>query len=199
VVSYLRSYRPERHPVRRRRRADPDAARWSYDEVDAERRPMRHIAMRADDGTYLAAAVREPGGVQAAPEHEARYGVVPQAPVPPLGEHVSEMAGEDFEHLWRLARCELDGRAEVQIYKVQPRTQSGLAVVVRCVGGRVRMGSRFDQVRETGDPVSLTVARILVPFGETTVLTPPGTATLILSGPGCPRVRAGQHLDGRTS
>lgn len=198
-MSYVRSFRPERHPARRRRRADQDAARWSYDEVDSERRPLRHIEMRADDGTYLAAAAREPGGVQAASGPEARYGIVPEAPVPPLGEHVSEMTADDFEHLWRLARCALDGRAEVQIYEVRPRIQDGLAVVVRCVGGRVRVHSRFHRVRETGDPVSLTVARILVPYGETAVLTPLCTATLILSGAGSPRVRAGQHLDGRTS
>jgi hypothetical protein len=155
--------------------------------------------MRADDGTYLAAAAREAGGAQARTEHQARYGVVPRAPVPPLDEHMSEMTAADFEHLWRLARCELDGRAEVQIHEVRPRTRDGLAVVVRCVGGRVQVGSRLDRVRETGDPVSLTVAQILRPFGETTVLTPPCTATLILSGSGSPRVRAGQHLDGRTS
>jgi hypothetical protein len=197
VVSYVRSYRPERDPLRRRRRADRDAARWDYDEVDAERKSLRHIEMRADDGTYLAAAAREPDGFPALPDHEARYGVVPQAPVPPLGEHVSEMTADAFEELWRLARCALDGRAEVQIHEAQPRTPDGLAVVVRCVGGQVRVGSRFDRVRETGDPVDLTVARISMYGGEAGALTPPGTATLILSGPGW--MRAGQHLDGRTS
>jgi len=178
----------------------------SYDELDAERRPLRHVEMRADDGTYLAAAARaemfaarQSGGVKAVTDYETRYGVVPEAPLPPLGDDVREMAASSFEEVWRLARCQLDGRAEVWIDRVRPSASDGIAVVVRCVGGRVRVGSRLDRVRETGEQVSLTVVRILRwEDVEVDELRPAETAMLILSDTGSARLLADRHLDGRT-
>jgi hypothetical protein len=184
VVSYLRSFRPERQPPRRRRRADPDAARWCYDEVDDERRSLRHVEMRADDGTYLVAATR---------------GSVPDELLPRPGADAEEMTPEAFAEVWRLARGRLDGVAEVEIFQVQPRTEDGLPVVVRCVGGAVRVGSRLDRIRETGEPVTITVARIVVFDRDVEQITPLHSATLILSGAGPARIHAGQHLDGRTA
>lgn len=125
-MTYVRSRWPERRPHRRRPRADRDAARWSYDELDAAGRPIRHIEMRADNGTFLAAADRE-GGLGVAPET--------------LGGDPQEVTADTVEELWRLARCRLNGEAEVQIAEVHPATADGLPVVVRCVGGRVRPGS----------------------------------------------------------
>jgi hypothetical protein len=178
VVTYVRSYWPERRPQRQRRRADRDAARWTYDEVGADREVLRHIEMRADDGTYLAAVDHA---------EERSVGAKPQ-----------EMAADAFEELWRLARCQLNGEAEVRIEQVYPAVEDGLPVVVRCVGGRVRPGSRFLRVRETGEPVTITVARILRHDRDVDELTPLHTGVLILSKTGAARVRAGHHLEGRT-
>jgi len=178
VVTYVRSFWPERRPKRQRRRADRDAARWTYDELGADGKVRRHIEMRADDGTYLAAL-----------DHveERSVGADPQ-----------EMAAEGFEELWRLARCQLNGEAEVWIEQVCPAVADGLPVVVRCVGGRVRPGSRLLRVRETGEPVTITVARIQRYDRDVDELTPPHTGVLILSATGTPWIRAGHHLDGRT-
>jgi hypothetical protein len=57
------------------------------------------------------------------------------------------MTAAGFAELWRLARCHLDGAAELQIHEVRPRSGEGLPVVGRCVGGLVRVGSRLDRVR----------------------------------------------------
>ncbi|WP_433725568.1 hypothetical protein ACQP2Y_06770 [Actinoplanes sp. CA-051413] len=89
MVIYVRSYWPERRPQRQRRRADRDAARWTYDEVGADREVLRRIEMRADDGTYLAAV-----------DHAEERSV---------GANPQEMAADAFEELWRLARCQLNG------------------------------------------------------------------------------------------
>ncbi|MGW4942378.1 hypothetical protein ACWEOZ_12425 [Actinoplanes sp. NPDC004185] len=178
MVTYVRSYWPERRPHRQRRRADRDAARWTYDELGADEKVLRHIEMRADDGTYLAAV-----------DHAEERG---------LGADPQEMAADVFEELWRLARCQLNGEAEVRIEEVCPAVEDGLPVVVRCVGGRVRAGSRFLRVRETGEPVTITVARIARYDRDVDELTPLHTGVLILSVTGAPRIRAGHHLDGRT-
>jgi hypothetical protein len=171
---------------------DQDAARWSYDELDDERRSLRHIESRADDGTYLVAAARGSG------EDEARYGVVPVEPLPLPGADWHEMTAVQFAELWRLARCRLDGTAEIAIHEIRPPAGDGLPVVVRCVGGLVQVGSRFDRVRETGEQVALTVARVLVFDRDVAGITPPHTAILILADGGSARIRAGHHLDGRT-
>ena len=178
VVTYVRSYWPERRPERKRRRADRDAARWTYDELGADGKVLRHIEMRADDGTYLAA--------------------VDHAEERSIGTNPQEMAADVFEELWRLARCQLNGEAEVWIEQVCPAVADGLPVVVRCVGGRVRPGSRFLRVRETGEPVTITVARIQRYDRDVDELTTLHTGVLILSTTGAPRIRAGHHLDGRT-
>jgi hypothetical protein len=141
-------------------------------------------------------AARESGGSSAVAEYEARYGVVPEEPPPP-GADAQELTADGFAGLWRQARCRLDGVAEVQIHELRPRTADGLAVVVRCVGGSVGVGSRLDRIRETGEQVALVVARILVFDRDVDQITPPHTAMLILSGADRARIRAGQHLDGR--
>lgn len=184
MATYVRSRWSERRPHRRRLRSDRDAARWSYDELDAAGRPIRHIEMRADNGTFLAAADREVGP-----------GVVPEAP----GADPQEMTADTFEELWRLARCQLNGEAEVQIAEIRPATAEGLPVVVRCVGGRVRPGSSLHRVRETGQPVAITVTRILRYDRDVDELTPAHTATLILAITGPAAIRAGHHLHGRTA
>jgi hypothetical protein len=173
VPTYVRTFRPERHPHRRRRRPDADAARRSYTELAADGTPLRHIEMRADDGTYLSAAA---GG-----------------PPPPPGSE--EITAEQFEELWRLARCQLDGVVQIQIHEVRPQAPHGLPVVVRCLGGRVRPGSRFDQSRNPADQIEFTVTRIERPGGEVTELTPPHSALLILTGTG--RLQPNQTLTGK--
>jgi hypothetical protein len=144
---------------------------------------LRHIEMRADDGTFLAAV-----------EHEDGHGVGPAT----LGADPQEMTADAFEEMWRLARCQLNGEAEVWVEEVYPRTTDGLPVVVRCVGGRIRTGSRFSRVRETGEQVGFTVVRILRFDREVKELTPAHTAVLVLSGTESGWVRAGHHLDGHT-
>jgi hypothetical protein len=178
VVTYVRSYWPEHRPHRQRRRADRDAARWTYDELGTDGKVLRHVEMRADDGTYLAA-------VECAGERA-------------VGTNPQEMTADVFEELWRLARCELNGEAQVWIEQVCPAVEDGLPVVVRCVGGRIRPGSRFLRVRETGEPVTITVTRIQRYDRDVAELTPLHTGVLILSTTGAPRIRAGLHLDGRT-
>lgn len=149
---------------------------YTYTELDPHGRPVRHIELDARTGTYLAAGA---GG------H------------PPPAD-ASEMDPDDFDELWRRARCYLDGRAEVQIHRVEPATPEGLPVVVRCVGGRVRVGTRLTSVRETFETVTITVARIICYGRDVPEITPLHTATLILAGVGHARVHADLHLDGFT-
>lgn len=169
----MRTFWPERRPHRRSRRADGDAARWSYVELTGDGTPLRHIEMRADDGTYLSAVTG--GG----------------PPPPPGGE---ELTAEAFEELWRLARCRLDGLAQIQIHEVRPQSPDGLPVVVRCIGGQVRVGRRLDRSSDPAEQVDFTVIQILRAGREVTELTPSHTALLTLSGTG--RLRAGQVLTG---
>jgi hypothetical protein len=96
---------------------------WCYDELDDERRSTRHIEVRAQDQTFLAAAslrdvleARDSGEPWAVNAYEHRYGIVPEAPFPMAtadGESSMEpIPAEKFERLWlqgRLARESLHG------------------------------------------------------------------------------------------
>jgi hypothetical protein len=171
VVTFIRTFWPERRPHRRRRRADADAARRSYTELADDGTPLRHIESRADDGTWLAAVT----------------GTAPA--LPPGGE---EMHAEVFEELWRRARCHLDGLAQIRIHEVRPQTPDGVPVVARCIGGRVRVGSRLDRSSDPDERVDFTVTRI----EGAAELRPLRGALLTLSGSG--RLRADLILDGHT-
>ncbi|MGN9915751.1 hypothetical protein [Micromonospora palomenae] len=96
-----------------------EADRWNYDELDADGWAVRHVEVRAAGGVILAAAslaevlaARDSGGAEAVRRYERQYGVVPEAPLPQPGTGVEppveEIAAEDFEKLWRVARRHLD-------------------------------------------------------------------------------------------
>jgi len=93
----------------------PDEDIWGYDELDDERWSTRHIEVRAQDQTFLAAAslaevleARDSGGVDAAIACEHRYGIVPDAPFPIAtadGEpSIEPIPAEKFEQLWQQGR-----------------------------------------------------------------------------------------------
>ena len=159
VISYVRAYRAGRDPRR------------SYHELAGDGTPLRHIEMRAADGTYLAA-------------------VSAGAPAAPPG--AEPMTAADFEEIWRLARCQLDGVVQIQIHEVRRQAPDGVPVVIRCLGGQLRRGSSFTD----GDGTDLTVVRMLLFDREVPVVTPLHSALITLSGTG--RVRAGQVLQGRS-
>ncbi|MEV0726229.1 hypothetical protein AB0I37_26030 [Micromonospora purpureochromogenes] len=96
-----------------------DDDRWNYDELDADGWALRHVELRGSDGLFVAAAslaqvriARDSGTVGAVAEYEQRYGVVPEAPFPPLASALEpaleSLSSWEFEHLWRDARRQLE-------------------------------------------------------------------------------------------
>jgi hypothetical protein len=97
----------------------PDDGTWNYEELDADRWPTRHVEIR-EDATFVAAAslaevlaARDSGEPGAVSEYQARYGVVPEGPLPEQSaEYPLEPASADeFESLWRNGRATLAARA----------------------------------------------------------------------------------------
>jgi hypothetical protein len=79
MPSYVRWYR-----------AEDDL--WNYDELDPDRRSLRHVEQRGIDGDFVTAAglaellsARDSSGLAAVQDYERRYGVVPEASFPPVG------------------------------------------------------------------------------------------------------------------
>ena len=164
----------------------PTYARWTgrdqlrrYAELDDDGALLRYIELRATDGTYLAATARE--------------STLPPVAVP----RADDMPADEFAELWRLARAQLDGVVELEVHEVRPREPDGLPVVVRCVSGRLQVGSAL--LGDTGEPGDLVVTRIRRYDRDLRHLDPAGTALLTLSGPPGARVRSGTHLRGRTA
>jgi hypothetical protein len=93
----------------------PDEDIWGYDELDDQRWSTRHIEIRAQDQTFLAAAslaevleARDSGGADAVIAYEHRYGIAPDAPFPTTtaeGEpSIEPIPAEKFEQLWQQGR-----------------------------------------------------------------------------------------------
>ena len=160
----------------------PTYARWTgrdqlrrYAELDDDGSLLRYVELRATDGTYLTATARPLPAVEVA-----------QAEAMPAGE---------FADLWRLARAQLDGTIDLEVHEVRPREPAGLPVVVRCVSGRLKVGSALE--RDTGG--DLVVTRIQRYDRDLRHLDPAGAALVTLAGPPGARVRSGTHLRGRTA
>ncbi|GAA0797702.1 hypothetical protein Sya03_53100 [Spirilliplanes yamanashiensis] len=97
------------------------------------------------------------------------------------------------------APAEPDGAVELEVHEVRPREPAGLPVVVRCISGRLRVGSPLHEIRETAEPVDLVVTRIRRYDRDLPYLDPAATALLTLAGPPDARVRSGTHLRGRSA
>jgi hypothetical protein len=93
----------------------PDEDTWAFDELDDERWSTRHIEVRAQDQTFLAAAslaevleARDSGGANAVDAYHHRYGIVPEAPFPVAAAEdepsIEPIPAEKFERLWQQGR-----------------------------------------------------------------------------------------------
>ena len=93
----------------------PDDDLWCYDELDDERWSMRHIEVRAQDRTFVAAAsltealeASDAGDPSAIRAYERRYGIVPEASFPTATADdqppIEPIAAETFERLWQRGR-----------------------------------------------------------------------------------------------
>jgi hypothetical protein len=95
----------------------PDDNLWCYEELDDRRWCVRHIEVRAGDGTIMTAAAlaevlaaRDVGGVEAVRAYEAIYGVAPESALPIQSEEYPIEAVDQavFDDLWRISRSHLD-------------------------------------------------------------------------------------------
>jgi hypothetical protein len=104
VASYIRWYY-----------AEEDV--WCYDELDEQRRPIRHVEQRENDGVFFAAAslaevmhARDTGGFEAVTAYERAYGVSPERPFEAFTpddavEHrFGPVTPHEFERIWQKAR-----------------------------------------------------------------------------------------------
>ncbi|MEU4240264.1 hypothetical protein [Actinoplanes sp. NPDC026619] len=86
-----------------------------WDEVDDERRSLRHVEFDEELVGYTAAAslaetlhARDTGGVGGVVAYERRFGVSPEGPVPDVHDGAVPLAAEEFERIWTAARSHLD-------------------------------------------------------------------------------------------
>ncbi|MEW2143121.1 hypothetical protein AB0869_09925 [Micromonospora vinacea] len=103
----------------------PDDDSWNYDELDADRWALRHVELRGSDGAFLAAAslaevliARDSSTPGAVTRYEQRYGIMPEAPIPPpdpiVEPALESVPSEEFEHLWRDARRHLEQQTSAE-------------------------------------------------------------------------------------
>jgi hypothetical protein len=92
---------------------------WNYEELDADRWPVRHVEVRRSDSALIAAAslvevlaARDSDGLDAVRRYEQRYGTLPEGPFPsqntPTDPVLEPVEAADFEQLWRDARQHLE-------------------------------------------------------------------------------------------
>lgn len=87
----------------------PDEDLWCYDELDADRWPLRHIERRGN--TFIAAASLHETLEAGDSTHERRYGVLPEGQFPittaPGEPPIEPIPPHEFERLWHQARADL--------------------------------------------------------------------------------------------
>jgi hypothetical protein len=92
----------------------PDENLWCYDELDEERRSIRHVEVRTKNQAFAAAAAlaevleaRDSGDPSAVTAYEHKYGVVPEAAFPIAADDelpIEPITAEKFEQLWQQGR-----------------------------------------------------------------------------------------------
>ncbi|MEV8098663.1 hypothetical protein [Kitasatospora sp. NPDC085879] len=86
--------------------------------------------------------------------------------------------------------------AELQIDDVRGTDEDKATAVVRCVRGPVRLGARFDRIRDTAVPIDLELAEILFYGRPVNELDPSHTALVTLRGAGTPLLVSGNKAHG---
>jgi hypothetical protein len=79
---------------------------------------------------------------------------------------------------------------------VEVATGQTLVVVARCVA-IVRVGARFQRIRDAAQPINLTVTEIhRYPGVQTAEIEPPHAARITLTGSGADLIQAGHRIHG---